>query len=189
MMRPSHLPPKWAHQGDELEADCRIFQILRRRLKHPHRPTAGEFFVMDVADWAIALGLTSNHDLVMVNQFRYGTKALSWEPPGGLIDPGETPVDAAVREFREETGYIGVDARQVGWCYPNPAIQTNRAFFVRINDCEPVTEQQLDENEDILVSVFPIEQVHQMIADGEISHCIAHAALLALERSIAEDGS
>lgn len=42
---------------------------------------------------------------MLVNQFRYGTNDFSWEIPGGVIERGEDPVAAGMRELLEETGY------------------------------------------------------------------------------------
>ncbi|MCR4641593.1 MAG: NUDIX hydrolase [Lachnospiraceae bacterium] len=43
--------------------------------------------------------------IVLIRQYRYPLGDWIWELPAGLIDPGETPEQAAVRELREETGY------------------------------------------------------------------------------------
>ncbi len=45
--------------------------------------------------------------ILLIRQFRPPANAYVWEFPAGLIDPGETPEETAVRELREETGYRG----------------------------------------------------------------------------------
>jgi ADP-ribose pyrophosphatase len=68
-----------------------------------------------VPDWDIlaahdsvaVLAFTSNDEVVLVRQYRPGPNAVLDELPGGMIDAGETPIDAARRELLEETGYRG----------------------------------------------------------------------------------
>lgn len=45
-----------------------------------------------------------NGDLLVTREFRYAINGYCLEFPAGLIDPGETPVEAAKRELKEETG-------------------------------------------------------------------------------------
>ena len=66
----------------------------------------------------------------MVRQFRHGLGNVTLEIPGGIIEPGEEPAAAAVRELREESGYRAGRVRLLGSSNPNPALFGNRVHFI-----------------------------------------------------------
>jgi 8-oxo-dGTP pyrophosphatase MutT (NUDIX family) len=158
-------------------ADCRVFRVQRRRLRHSSDGREGNFFILEAPDWVLALPLTPRRELILVRQWRFGVEQLSWEPPGGVMDPGEDPVTAAQRELVEETGQAGSPASLLGQVAPNPAIQNNRAHFVLIENCAPVAAQNWDPHEELEVGIFPLAEVDQMIRRGEIFHSLALNAL------------
>ena len=92
----------WARLHDELHADCRIFKVRKSRFHRRSDQKEGDFFVLDTNDWVNVLALTKCQELVMVRQFRFGTEAFSLEPPGGVVEKGESPVLAGERELEEE---------------------------------------------------------------------------------------
>ena len=173
-------PAAWDILHDSLHADCTVFKVHRQRCKHPHDSREGDFFVIRCADWVLALPVTRDGRLVLVRQFRFGTRSLSWEPPGGVLDAGEEPLAAARRETREETGYTAARARVLGHCSPNPAILGNRAHFVLLEDCEPGAPVDLDPNEEVEVGLFTADEAVRMILDGRMHHAIAVNALFHL---------
>ena len=63
------------------------------------------------SDWVNIIALTPDQHIVLVRQFRFGINAFSLEIPGGMIDAGEDPIVAGLRELREETGFVGGSAR------------------------------------------------------------------------------
>ena len=63
----------------------------------------GDYIIMDAPDWAIVIA-EKDDKFLMVKQWRHGEAALSIEFPGGVIDKGESPEEAARRELEEETG-------------------------------------------------------------------------------------
>ena len=108
----------------------------------------GNYIVIDAPDWVIVIPVLENpRRFVLVRQWRHGSLSLSTEFPGGVIDRGETPAQAAERELLEETGYKPGKLTKLGSMSPNPAIMNNRVHFFLAEDLEKVGNQELDPDE------------------------------------------
>lgn len=170
--------PRWEKGASRSLAATRIFDLRGVEFRHPVRGTQREFVVIDAPDWVNVLALTPDHRLVMVNQFRYGIDAFSWEIPGGMIDVGEDPVAAAVRELQEETGYVGTSARLLGSVNPNPAIMNNRCHLVLVENVVLKEAQEWDDDEEIELTTLPVDEVYAWGQSGRITHSLVLNALL-----------
>ncbi len=56
--------------------------------------------------WSVAAGLLLDHNSVLLVANRRRNGSVDWSPPGGVIDPGERPLEALSREVIEETGLV-----------------------------------------------------------------------------------
>ena len=153
---------------------------MRNKCRHPDIRDSADFFTIDGPDWVVAIALTPDNKLVMVNQFRFGSESLSWEMPAGCINPAEDPVAAALRELAEETGYVPASATLVGTCRPNPALQSNRCHFVLCMDARRTRETEFDEFEELACTEMDVEAVKAAVREGTVHHALAIAALFYL---------
>ena len=174
-------PSAWERLVDATVDHFRIFQVRRTRYRHPRDAREGEFIVIDSCDWVNVVAVTDEGQLLLVRQFRFGRHAFTLEIPGGLIEAREDPVTAGVRELREETGYAGHSARILGRVHPNPAIQSNTCHLVLVEGVRRVGPTQFDTNEEIELSLHPVDEVLAMARDGRITHALVLDALFFLE--------
>ncbi|MFN2354779.1 MAG: NUDIX hydrolase [Desulfopila sp.] len=140
------------------------------------------FYRFEFADWVNVIALTRERRIVLVKQFRFGSRQVELEIPGGAIDRGEAPLAAGQRELLEETGYAGPNAVVIGKVRPNPAIQRNWCYTLLVEEAEPVAEQQLDDMENIEVVTATLPEVDELISSGHISHGLVLNALMFFER-------
>ena len=175
---PGDEVPHWEELGSEPVADCRIFDVVSKRFRHPSRETEGDFYVIRTRDWVNVIPITSNFEMVLVNQYRFGVQKNSWEIPGGVMESGEDPVVAGLRELQEETGFTSERARLLGSVRPNPAIQNNACHIVLAEKASKTADLQWDEHEEISTKTVPIERVFDMVQSGEIFHALVLNALL-----------
>jgi ADP-ribose pyrophosphatase len=119
--------------------------------------------------------------MVLVRQFRYGIDDFSLEIPGGVIDPGEDPVAAGLRELHEETGYAGTKARLLASVHPNPAIQNNRCHLILVENATLSSAPQWDQDEEIEVITAPVDDVLAWARAGKITHSLVLSGLMHFE--------
>lgn len=171
----------WTQENEDCCYENRLFKVLRRRNRSPLSGKAAEFYVVSTHDWVNVVALTEDKQLVMVRQFRHGSKRVTLEIPGGAVDAGEDALEAAKRELREETGYASDRWVRLGEAEPNPAIQDNRCTTFLALDAELVGPLKPDENEEIIVVTLPWEEVKAKVIGGEIRHAIVLTAFYFFE--------
>ena len=93
-----------------------------------------------------------------------------------MLDEGDQPAGAAVRELLEETGHGGDEPVLLGIVHPNPAIQTNRCYTYLIKNVVLQTSPQQDSTEDIEVQSVPLVEIPRLIQEGKITHALVIAA-------------
>jgi len=130
-----------------------IFDIVRGA----EAETGLKPILVKAPDWVTVI-VQKGHNVLTVKQFRYGAGEEIEEFPCGMVEPGEDPLDAAVRELREETGISVFDKSKViklGLTNPNPAFMTNTMHYFYVDlDYAKYAEfsQKLDEHERISFS-------------------------------------
>lgn len=173
------LPPsRWQKLREEPHASTRIFDVVRAIFRHPRRAAEQDFFVINPPDWVNVIAVTPDDQMVLVRQFRYGINDFSLEIPGGVIDAGEDPVAAGVRELQEETGFIGSAVRLLGAVHPNPAMQSNRCHLVLVEGARRAAELDWDPDEEFEITTRPVPEVFKLAASGAITHAMVLNALL-----------
>ncbi len=104
----------WRRLSAEIIEDFTFFRLRKDIARHPTSGRDHRFFIFEFPDWVNIMPLTPEREVVFVNQFRHGTRELTLEIPGGIVDPGESPKQAALREMLEESGYHAADAVELG---------------------------------------------------------------------------
>jgi ADP-ribose pyrophosphatase len=115
--------------------------------------------------------------IVLVEQFQHLPNRSFLQLPGGTLDPGETPRQAAERELAEETGY-----RQGRWTeypatYPLPGITAALTHLWVATDPRPGSQQLEDSEVDLRVHHLTLAQACQAVRDGEVA-CAPSALLI-----------
>lgn len=169
---PSAAPAAWSRQSSEPLADCRVFRVRRDRSADPRDGREHDFFVIESPDWINIIPLTDAGEVVLIEQYRHGADEISLEIPGGMVDDGESPREAAARELLEETGYAATELIGLGKTRPNPAIQDNWIHTYLARGVEFRHEPVFAGTEHTVVRLVPLEHIPSLIADGTINHAL-----------------
>lgn len=173
--------PSWTLLDSRRIAEYPILHIREDRYRFEPTGAESRFVVCDSLDWALVIATTEEGQIVLVRQYRHGVRDDVLEVPGGVLDPGETPEMAAVRELREETGYVPERVRYLGHMLPNPAINSARLHIVVAEGCRATASRDLDPFEQIEVVLRPRDEVPAMIRRQEINHALVIAAFALAE--------
>lgn len=126
-----------------------------------------EYHLLEYADEIMVFALTEDQEVVLIKQYRYGVQDAILELPGGSVDAGESPLEAAKRELMEETGYASDTFIEVGCVSPNPAIYSGKIYSFLATDAKQVANDA-----ESVVSLVPLEDVIAMAKSGNLIHSL-----------------
>lgn len=108
------------------------------------------FYVKEEPEWVCIFALTPDNGVILTTEYRHGAAVLGTGLPGGGVEKSDaSPLAAAMRELKEETGYTSADVTALGAHYANWANQDNRIHYFLVENAEKTNVQALDPNEDI----------------------------------------
>ena len=168
---------QWREVGRESIADCRIFSVERSIAESPTGRSQHTFYRIRSADWAQIVPVTTAGEVVMIQQYRHGAQRVTLEIPGGIVEAGEDPGVAAMRECLEETGYRASAVMALGAVNPNPALFSNCLHTFYAEGVERVAEIQNTSTEHTALVLVPLRDLPGRLQSGEIDHALVAAAL------------
>jgi len=151
--------------------------LRQEKVQLPSGAIVPEWFVLEFPDWVNVIAITKDGKFVMEDQYRHALGQTHYELVAGVIDPGETPLEAAKRELSEETGYGGGEWQLFMTVSPNPTNHTNLSYTFLATGVEKLSEQHQEETEDIHVDIFTLDEVRELLETGQIIQCLQVAPL------------
>jgi 8-oxo-dGTP pyrophosphatase MutT (NUDIX family) len=166
----------WKRIRSKPAQSFRVFSVRTDTTVSPRTGAEHDFYIIESRDWINVIPLTDDNQVVMIRQYRHGSGEITLEIPGGLVDAGDTPKKAAVRELLEETGYQAKKWQKIGVVNPNPALFNNRCHTFLAQDIKKITDPSPDQTEDIEVVLIPLKRISGLILNGKIDHAMVITA-------------
>lgn len=115
---------------------------------------------------AVAVLVVKNGQMYFVKQYRIANEMLLTEIPAGLIEPGETPAEAAMRECREEIGYRPINLYRLGEFIPTPGYCSEKITLFCATEFlwDPLAE---DDDEFISLVKIPVRTARALFINGK----------------------
>jgi ADP-ribose pyrophosphatase len=169
----------WKETAARGRGDYRIFNVSESD-RESEDGRRGTFYLVNALDWAGVIPVVdtaAGRMIVMIRQYRHGTRRISLEFPGGTVEADEDPASAVGRELTEETGYKAEIILPLGLLSPNPAFMTNTFHAFVAEGCSLERAQALDEHEEIEVSLVPEREAIDLVGAEDYGHALMTATL------------
>jgi ADP-ribose pyrophosphatase len=154
-----------------------VFNVVSRKIE-----IGGQVIQREVVEKRPCVVVLVKHrtknTVIIAEEFRAGSMSIEWGFPAGIIDEGEIPKESAMREIKEETGYVPLFIEYLGSTYSSAGF-TNEFihYFYAEVDGEPGA-QDLDGDESVKRIEIPFDKLPEAFTDGRINGNHAHTCYL-----------
>lgn len=156
--------------------DGRLIALRKDTVRLPNGRESSREVVVHPGAVAI-VPILDDRKVILVSQYRHAVGKTLMEIPAGTLHPDEKPEECALRELREETGYIAGRLEKLLSLYLAPGYSTELIHLFLAEDLRPA-KSETDEDEFIELVIVPLDEAVVKILKGEIQDAKTVAALL-----------
>jgi hypothetical protein len=172
-------PKPWLTLSSKLVFDGRWIRVRADECVSPEGAPISPYYVIEAADYVHVAALTDAAELVIVRQFRQGTRQPHLELPAGIIEPSDgDAIVAGKRELLEETGYTANGWRLLHTWHANPARTAQRQHLVLATGASRITHAATDGVESLTSGLVTLPELRTAIFEGSIDSAIHVASML-----------
>ena len=150
----------------------------RDKVQLPDGRINPEYYVVEYPDWVNVIAITRDGQFVMERQYRHAVAMTCYELPCGVMEKGETPLQAAQRELLEETGYTGGEWQHLLDITPNPSSMSNFTHCFLATGVEKTGTPHLDATEELEVHLLSREEVLTLLKENRLIQSLMITPLL-----------
>ena len=154
----------------------RVFDVEKLTMRLPDQRIT-EYDLVQHNGAVTILPLDQDGTVWFVEQYRIGAQAILLELPAGVLKPGEDPDECALRELREETGKSARSLIKLGRFFMAPGYTTEEMHVYLARDLYENPLQQ-DDDEFLQLVGIPLDNIRQLINDGQLMDGKSLAAFL-----------
>jgi ADP-ribose diphosphatase len=148
----------------------RVFQVEETRVRFPDGRER-DIAVVRHAPVVVLIPVPAHGQVILIRQYRASIARETWELPAGGVERGESEEQAARRECEEEISLVPDALERLGAWFPSPGFCDEAMIFFRASDLRspaPNSPHKPDEDENIRVQVFTVQEAKAMAASGQI---------------------
>ena len=154
-----------------------VLKVVRDDVLLPNGKPGVREFCLHIGAVAV-IPILDDGRVIMERQYRYAHGRVFFEIPAGKLDRrDEPPLEAAMRELREETGAVAKEFTYLGRIDPSPALMDEKIHLYLARGIS-FTERELDEDEFLNIELVPLETLYAMVMSGEIADAKTQIAIL-----------
>jgi len=168
----------WKTAGSRYLVRDRWMTLRADRCETARGTVIDPYYVQEAEDWVQVVAFDTQDRILLTRQYRHGAGSICTELPCGVIEPRETPDQAAARELLEETGCAAQILQPLPVLPPNSARYSNRIHAFIATGTRQVQPQRLEETEEIEFEFRTIAEVFALIDAGTFSQALHVACLL-----------
>jgi ADP-ribose pyrophosphatase len=159
---------EWTIEKSDIVVDDKWLRVRADKCRMPDGQVVEPYYVLEYPNWINVFGITKEKDVILVKIYRHDIGQTVVELPSGTIESADkSAMDAAKREFLEETGYSSENFVQTGVVSPNSANHSNLTYCFLARGLELVRSPKLDKTEQIETLIIPFEESVDMLRTGK----------------------
>ena len=167
---------KWILKNTKQIFNSKYIGLKENSYQLPDGSECNDYYLIDRPDYVLIIAEDAKGRILVEKNYRPGPDDFVIELPAGWIDNNESPEQAALRELKEETGWVG-HATYLGSFYLAPSFSAIKGHVVHIKDLQKISDPEINAQETPNSSFMNKEELIEYINDQSIKEIGIIAAL------------